>query len=283
MANYGARRGLAAAEPAEWPSSTMAVPHYDATNDLGKLPTALAEMRRAEVAAVALSGLFGTSELDQMLQQVYKQRRHWQTGAGPGDYTLGNVWYAHIEFGREQEYFATASRSRALVNRLFPRLEQQILALCRLLTGDSDVQVRANWGGPALVVFRAGSETARRGGVLHVDHDGLPVELLQSNQADAFSFILPLQLPAQRGHLLVWPDVFDPADRERFLVGSGDVAGPHPPVQLLRHEVGTALAIQSLRVHQIQGFDGDRDRVTLNWRLTRVPSADERGRWVVWF
>ncbi len=266
----------------------MAVPVYQGADACTDLPAALVALRDPAVAGVAFQGLFSPAEVAGLLAQVYAQRRHWQTGAGPGDFTLGNVWYAHIEFGREAQYFATAAAARALINRLFPKLEQRVLAFCRQLTADPSVQVRSGWGGPALVVFEGGSETARRGGVLHIDHDGLPANLLEGKAADTFSFILPLQLPSQRGHLLVWPELFDPADRARFMVGSGDIASPRQPVQLLDHSVGTALAIQSLRVHQIQGFEGNCDRVTLNWRLTRLdatPSGRERGagRWVVWF
>lgn len=283
MARYSVRQTRAAAEPAEWPAPIMTAPRYSPITEPAQLPTALADLRRPEVAGVAFEGLLSLTEVARALAQVYAQRRHWQAGAGPGDFTLGNVWYAHMEFGREHEYFASAPRARALVNRLFPGLEQQILAFCRLLTGDGDVQVRSGWGGPALVVFQAGSETARRGGVLHIDHDGLPAELLQARGADTFSFILPLQLPAERGHLMVWPDLYDPADRARYLIGSGDIADPRPPVQLLTHQLGTAIAIQSLRVHQIQGFEGNCDRVTLNWRLTRTATAADESRWVVWF
>lgn len=261
----------------------MAAPRYCLAEGPENLANALEELRNPMVAAVAFAGLFSPAEVAKLLAQVYAQRRLWQTGAGPGDFTLGNVWYAHMEFGREQEYFATVPTARALINRLFPKLEQRVLAFCRHLTGDPAVQIRSGWGGPAVVVFDAASETARRGGVLHIDHDGVPAELLEIQGADTFSFILPLQLPPQRGHLLVWPDLYDPAERGRYMVGSGDISRPRPPVQLLPHVVGTALAIQSLRVHQIQGFDGSCDRVTLNWRLTRLAGPGAKGRWVVWF
>lgn len=261
----------------------MAAPRYELADDALQLPRALQELQNPAIAGVAFHGLLGAAEVAKLLAQVYAQRRHWKSGAGPGDFTLGNVWYAHIEFGREQEYFASVATSRALINRLFPKLEQRILAFCRQLTGDASVQIRSGWGGPAIVVFEGGSETARRGGVLHIDHDGLPAELLETRGAATFSFILPLQMPADRGHLLVWPDLYDPTDRARFMVGSGDIALPHLPVQLLPHCVGTALAIQSLRVHQIQGFDGSCDRVTLNWRLTRLGDQGADPRWVVWF
>lgn len=236
---------------------------------------------RQDVGAVVIPDFMSPDELRTIIDKIYTLKDEWQPGAGPGDYTIGNVWYAYIAFDRVDDYHASSALSRAYMEWHFPGLEQRILDFCKAMVKGEDVIVRPGWGGPAFVNFTFDSETAMENGQLHTDHDGLPDSFLMSPNADnqAFSFVLPIQMPDEGGNLNVWTDVFSPDEWEKYTCGSfEDLDAPEQEPTEVVYQAGKLVALKSLRVHQIKSFQGSTDRITLNFRLTRL-----NGIWNVWF
>jgi hypothetical protein len=82
-----------------------------------------------------------------------------------------------------------------------------------------------------------------------------------------------LQAPARGGGLRLWPARYAGRDDvdDATLGAGGDVT--------VEYGAGDLLLVDSYRCHQIQPFDGARDRVS----ATLHAAAIDRGLWETWF
>jgi hypothetical protein len=199
---------------------------------------------------------------------VYAARAQWTPCFEGVQFTLGRAWYTHLEEGRDDEYFQAAAGSDALVERAVPGLQARLGAMMAELVG-APVTPRSGWCGPGVHVFPAGAWLSRHGGDVHFDTEGLAPDDL-AGRAPAVSVILMLQPPVRGGGLRVWDARYDGAD---------EVAEPERGESLLiEYAAGDLVAIDSYRLHQIQPFAGDRDRISVTAHLVR-----RHGRWWTWF
>jgi hypothetical protein len=119
-------------------------------------------------------------------------------------------------------------------------------------------------------VFPVGETVARWGGDVHFDIEGIPTEQLEA-RVPAITLIVMLSPPERGGGLRVWDVAY---------------AGNHlPPRDLGKrtsevwpYAAGDLVVIDSYRLHRIEPFSGDRDRITSTCHATR-----EAGGWTVWF
>ncbi len=199
---------------------------------------------------------------------VYDARAHWTANFDGVQFTLGRAWYTHLEEDRTDEYFRVAPQSDALVERWLPGLQTKMLALLSELVG-TQVTPRDGWCGPGVHIFPAGAWLAGQGGDMHFDTEGLSEEDLAA-RAPALSVILMLQPPASGGGLRVWDSLYDGEDSveepERF------------PSRLIEYGAGDLVAFDSYRLHQIQPFGGERDRISATAHVVETAAG-----WRAWF
>lgn len=245
-------------------SQTVAERGYDALRS-GSADV-LALLR--EHLGVRVPGVLAPTECAGLVRRVYAARAFWNADFDGVQFSLGRAWYTHLEQGREEEYFAQARTSDAIVERVLPGLRARVLALVSEVVGAPAVQ-REGWCGPGLHVFPAGEWLSQHGGDVHFDLEGLSDEHC-AGRAPALTLVLMLQPPESGGALRVW-DVAHP-DPEEVPPG----AAPGADVD---YRVGELLVIDSYRLHQIQPFLGARDRVSVTAHAARSASGD----WEVWF
>jgi hypothetical protein len=130
---------------------------------------------------------------------------------------------------------------------------------------------RPGFCGPGVHVFPAGEKVAREGGVVHFDTEGLS-PLHRERMARALTLVIMLQPPTRGGGLRVW----DVRYRGRDAATAAELR--RPSARLL-YRTGDALLLDSYRLHQIQGFPGQRDRISLTLHGVEV-DADV---WETWF
>ena len=199
---------------------------------------------------------------------VYAARADWIPCFEGVQFTLGRAYYTHLEEDREEEYFAAAPDSDELVNRVLPGMQAGVLAIMAELLGKAVVP-RAGWCGPGLHIFPAGAWLSAHGGDIHFDVEGLTVGALGS-RAPAVSAIVMLQPPARGGGLRIW--------NARY-AGADEVEGADRlPSTLVEYTEGDLLIMDSYRLHQIQRFEGRRDRVSIT-----AHAVFEGGAWHAWF
>jgi hypothetical protein len=202
---------------------------------------------------------------------VYAARADWTPCFEGVQFTLGRAYYTHLEEEREDEYFATARASDAIVERALPELQARVRAILAELVG-AEVTPRSGWCGPGVHIFPAGDWLAENGGDIHFDTEGLGEEELDARQP-ALSAILMLQPPARGGGLRVWDALWDGRDDEEAVATAA-----RAPSAVADYAVGDLVVIDSYRLHQIQPFSGGRDRLSVTAHLV---FAD--GRWQSWF
>lgn len=215
--------------------------------------------------AVVVRELFARSECESIVQSVFAARDEWTEDFAGEQFALGRAFYTHVESGRAAEYFADAARSNARVERVAPVLQARMRTLYAPMVGGVAVQ-RRGYCGAAVHVFPAGEKVAREGGVLHFDVEGLTPHQI-ARRIRAMTLVVMLQPPSDGGGLRVWSPVHpvdDPEDEEPALV---------------RYGVGDAVLMDSYRLHQIEEFDGERDRVSVTLHGFHL----DRGRWETWF
>jgi hypothetical protein len=210
----------------------------------------------------------GPQECARWTRAVYAARAHWTPCFEGAQFTLGRAWYTHLEEGRADDYFHGAADSDALFERAVPGLRDRLASMMEALVG-APVTRRAGWCGPGVHVFPADGWLSRHGGDVHFDTEGLLPEQLEA-RAPALSVILMLQPPLEGGGLRVWDTRYD-----------GDDAVPERergPSVLLDYDAGDLVVIDSYRLHQIEAFTGDRDRISVTAHLVR-----HEGQWSTWF
>lgn len=202
---------------------------------------------------------------------IYAARAAWTPCFQGVQFTLGRAYYTHLEEGRADEYFAHAAESDGVVEAAVPGLQDHVRGLLAEVVG-APVTARAGWCGPGVHIFPAAGWLAGNGGDVHFDTEGLsPAEL--AARVPALSAILMLQSPSAGGGLRLWDAVWDGDE--------GDAAidrAAQAPSTVVTYRPGDLVVIESYRLHQIQPFDGPRDRVSVTAHL-----AFSGGRWQAWF
>jgi hypothetical protein len=208
-------------------------------------------------------------ECARLTRAVYGARSRWTANFSGVQFTLGRAWYTHFEEDREDSYFDDAAASDATVEAAIPGLQERLLGLVGAHLG-APVTRRPGWCGPGVHIFPAGSQVARRGGEVHFDTEGLSDDQL-ALRLPSLSFVLMLQVPEAGGGLRLW---------DRFYEGEDFPAEPGPHVRSLTvsYAPGELVAFDAYRLHQIQPFRGERDRISAT-----VHVLQEGGRWQAWF
>lgn len=219
--------------------------------------------------AVRVRGRLDAASCARIVEGVYAARDHWVEAFGGLQFSLGRAWYTDLEMGREDAYFAEAPMRNALVERYAPGLQRWMRRLVRAAVGRPVVQ-REGWCGAGVHIFPAGGWAAHRGGDIHFDTEGLSPEQLAA-RAPALTVVVMLQPPVAGGGLRLWDAVYAGADEPS-------------PEQLARpsvtatYGVGDALIFDSYRLHWIEPFTGDRDRISVTLHAVRVGEI-----WESWF
>ncbi len=216
--------------------------------------------------------LLDAGEIRDWLAGVYRARADWTPCFDGVQFTLGRAYYTHLEEGQEDDYFARSRASDAIVERAVPGLQARMCAILAALVG-APIARRPGWCGPGLHIFPAGDWLAVNGGDVHFDTEGLREEDLAA-RVPALSAIVMLQPPDRGGGLRVWNTVFD----ERAPEPEELLAGRDIPSATVEYAAGDLVVIDSYRLHQIQPFEGARDRVSITAHLIL-----RDGAWQIWF
>lgn len=222
---------------------------------------ALVHQRPALICAAA----FDPGECASWVHAIHAARRDWTPNFDGLQFTLGNAWYTYLEEGRSDEYFAAAERSNALVARTVPGLAERMLEVLSLVVAEN-VSLRAGWCGPGVHVFPAGGWVAEHGGDRHCDVEGLLAPELAAG-AHALTLVLGLQQPEARGGLRFFAENYGQAPASD---GESSVTVALSP--------GDLVCFESYRMHQIEPFDGARDRITATVHAVRTAAG-----WQAWF
>ncbi len=220
--------------------------------------------------ALEIPRVFSEAERAALVAGVQAARDEWTADFGGEQFSLGRAFYTHLEQGRSRLYFADAAASDARVERRLPGLQRRMRELVAALTGGL-AQPRRGFCGPGVHIFPAGEKVAREGGVVHFDTEGLSDYHL-SRRLRAITVVVMLDLPDADGGLKLWDVLYDGRDDpgDEALSARSLIAGYSP---------GGALVIDSYRLHQIQPFPGDRDRISATVHAAEI----DRGRWETWF
>ena len=200
---------------------------------------------------------------------IYRARAQWTANFAGVQFTLGRAWYTHFEEDREDEYFEGAAASDAVVEAAVPGLQALLLEAVGRHLG-APVAQRPGWCGPGVHIFPAGSQVARRGGEVHFDTEGMSDAQL-AERLPCMSFVMMFQMPEYGGGLRVSDRFYDGEDFP-------EMPGPRVPSSTVHYGTGELVAFDAYRLHQIQSFRGDRDRVSAT-----VHVLFEDGQWLAWF
>jgi hypothetical protein len=234
---------------------------------LGRPPSVLQGLE--EHLAIRCPGVLTEARCAAHVQAVLGARDSWTRNFEGRQFTLGRAYYTHLEEEREDDYFAGAAASDAMVRRHAPGLQEHLLAAASAVVG-APVTQRIGWCGPGVHVFPAGGEVARRGGEVHFDTEGLRAPQLE-RRVPAVTLVLMLQRPEIGGGLRVWASTYEGEDFPRK-------PDPRVDVTQLAYEVGELVVIDSYRLHQILPFRGAVDRISATMHLCL-----DGGRWEGWF
>lgn len=217
-------------------------------------------------------GLLDAREIRAWLDGAYRARADWTPCFDGVQFTLGRAYYTHLEEGQQDDYFEKSRASDAIVERAAPGLQVRMRAILGELVG-MPVTRRRGWCGPGLHIFPAGDWLAVNGGDVHFDTEGL-FEGDLAERVPALSAIVMLQPPERGGGLRVWDTLFDErAPAPEKLLAERDIASA-----TVEYAAGDLVVIDSYRLHQIQPFEGARDRVSITAHLIL-----RDGVWQSWF
>jgi hypothetical protein len=225
----------------------------------------------ASSCAVVVEAHLSAEQCARWVEGVYRARDVWTHDFGGEQFSLGRAFYTHFEEGKSGAYFAEAAASDALVETHVPGLQQAMRELVARVVGDTRITQRRGWCGPGVHVFPPGGPVARRGGVRHFDTEGLPAHHRQRRRP-AITLVAMMQTTETDGGLKVWDVRYDGHD--------------HPtkkelevPSAIVAYRTGDVVLIDSYRLHQIQPFDGSRERISATVHAAQVDS----GLWECWF
>jgi hypothetical protein len=236
-----------------------------------KLRGAARDLRgRSEIAAIGARELISPAQAATWAKAVLAAKDDWTSDFDGEQFTLGRAFYTHYETDKSDEYFESAAESDAIVERHLPGMQQRMRDLVGEMTGGV-ARARRDWCGPGVHVFPAGGEVAQKGGVVHFDIEGLS-EKHARDKRPALTIVVMLQEPDEGGGLKLWDVRF----RGRDEANDAELAAPSV---VARYGPGGSLVIDSYRLHQIQPFSGDRDRVSITIHAAEV----DEGLWETWF
>ncbi len=243
----------------------MDVLEIDRDAFFGSRPRPLADDLRSRLA-IHVKSAISRLECDRITHAVQAARDHWTPCFEGAQFTLGRAWYTHLEEDREEEYFGSAAASDRLVERSVPGLQAIMRSFASLVARRSVVH-RPGWCGPGVHIFPAHAWLSESGGDVHFDTEGLSLEQRRA-RCPAFTIVLMLQTPEKGGALRLWERVDD---------GSGEDAPGDAKRADVVYRPGDLVVLDSYRLHQIQPFDGDRDRISAT-----IHAVHDR-RWETWF
>jgi hypothetical protein len=204
-----------------------------------------------------------------LARRVYAARPLWTVDFDGDQLSFGRAFYAHLERGREREYFARAADSDARVERFLPGFAASLVGAVGALTG-GEAAARPGWCWPGVHIFPAGGWLARRGGDVHYDAEGLAGDHA-ARRAPAITLVLMLQPPERGGELKGWDARYEGEDE-------ASEAARSRPSALVPYRAGDLVVLDSYRLHRIQPFEGMRDRLSAT-----AHGAHVGGQWHVWF
>ena len=220
---------------------------------------------------VRVKGFLDSEACAHLARRVYAGRPFWTSDFDGVQFSLGRAWYTHLEQEREDDYFAHARTSDAQVERFLPGLQAQLLQAISTLVGASAFQ-RPGWCGPGVHIFPAGQWLSQRGGDIHFDTEGLSETQCQ-RRSRAITLVLMLQPPESGGALRLWDVTYEGSDEVPEELSRRAYVDAH-------YGIGDLVILDSYRLHQIQPFTGDRDRIS----ATAHAAVDASGSlWEVWF
>jgi hypothetical protein len=219
---------------------------------------------------VRVPGFLPPAECAALVRRVYAGRPFWNSDFDGVQFSLGRAWYTHLEQDREDEYFAQARTSDAVVERMLPGLQSRLYETVATLVGAPAVK-REGWCGPGVHIFPAGEWLSHHGGDIHFDTEGISDEQC-ARRSRALTLVLMLQPPESGGALRLWDVTY---------AGSDAVpdSAHHAARADVDYGVGELLVLDSYRLHQIQPFTGTRDRIS----ATAHAVLEDSGTWAVWF
>jgi hypothetical protein len=220
--------------------------------------------------ALVLPRFFSLAQCERWVRGVYDGRADWTEDFDGEQYCLGRAFYTHLEEDREGDYFADPEASDAIVEKWVPGLQAAMRELVARVTAGRVVQ-RRGWCGPGVHVFPPGEPVSERGGVRHFDTEGLAAEHVARRRA-AITIVAMFQPPLHGGGLKVWDVLYEGRDHPT----EAELARP---AETIAYGVGDAVAIDSYRLHQIQPFGGDRERISATVHAAEL----DTGLWETWF
>jgi hypothetical protein len=225
----------------------------------------------AEHLAVGVRRHFSPDTCSDWVAGTYGARALWTADFGDDQFSLGRAFYTHLEQGRSGDYFADAAASDRRVETHAKGLQAAMRVLASSFVG-GDVKQRRGWCGSGIHIFPASGHVATHGGVIHFDTEGLTAHHI-TNRRRALSLVAMLQPPSRGGGLGLWDVLYDGRD------ALDDDALEEAPRIVARYGVGDVVVIDSYRLHQIQPFRGNRDRVSATIHLAEI----DDGHWESWF
>lgn len=246
----------------------MSISHHTFA-ELHNAPSSFLPLLRTHTA-LAVHNTVVPREARSFIQAIYAARDEWSAAFDGTQFSLGKAWYVEYEEDREDEYFRSAQASNTLVENYLPGMQEFVLEIFTLLTGQPS-QCREGWCGPGVHIFPAGNLVANQGGEPHFDMEGLTDEDI-AQRVPALTLVIMLQAPEKGGGLALWDMLFD---------GRFDTEIEHddlPTPLIYEYEVGDMLVIDSYRLHQIQPFTGTHDRISIT-----AHGILSGGVWQMWF
>jgi hypothetical protein len=220
--------------------------------------------------ATVVAGYWTQDECRAAAQRVYEARDYWTPAFDGVQFSLGRAWYTHLERNRTELYFRRAAHSDEVVERFLPSMQRRVLEAFHTFFRQPVIK-RRDWCGPGVHIFPAGEWLSQNGGEVHFDTEGLAPGHI-ADRAPAITLILMVQPPIAGGGLRLWDILYE---------GEDEVAAQRLETTEsfdLAYGVGDLVAIDSYRLHQIQPFAGETDRISVT-----AHAVFDGDRWETWF
>lgn len=222
-----------------------------------------------ETLALKIPGWWTPDACERAAAAILEARDYWTPAFEGVQFSLGRAWYTHLERNRTELYFRRAAHSDEVVERVLPGMQRRMMEIYRLLSGQPVIK-RIGWCGAGVHIFPAGEWLSENGGEVHFDVEGLTNHQIR-DRIPALTAVLMLQPPEDGGGLRVWDQLYE---------GSDEItpAMLTRPAVTIPYAAGDLVVIDSYRLHQIQPFTGDRDRLSITCH-----AAFDGTAWETWF
>ena len=227
----------------------------------------------SDEAAIYWRDFLEEDECESIAKKIYKNKGIWTSSYEGEQFSLGLAWYTFEETDTRQEYRDRLNASNAFLQREFEPVQEKILNFLKCAAGTDRVRLRPNWGLPAFVIFPENELTAKSGGDIHIDYNGLNEAELDDPNGKYYSFVCLIESPGAATSLRIW--------NKRYRSGEDKDPGVAPnncEHYDFEYTVGGLLCFDSLVTHQILPFDGTRPRVCLTFHVKK--SGED---WLYWF